>query len=292
MIVAWGQAPDGAPPMPFWHFGNKCGHDPARPLLDNPVPPPVDVPPVLVDRLGELDQIYYDRRVLPQLGKARSEIRESVVRLLKAIIPRMDVLTQRVGHDPDEHGRMAGLLIRTLETLTGLTYSRIRRALRRLVTAGLATRHRIWAELKDEDGKLLKDEDGDQRFGGRASAMHLAGKIFRALKWNMRLGAAAKRAWQQRKKAKAAAAAAEPAAAIGRNAVQGELAQLARSMDAGKYFGPTESNERIRRHVDRAGFNDKVTAEGRRLVDLKLQLRQAHPDWTPEQIAAAVEPLK
>lgn len=92
--------------------GNRCGHQPERPVFLNWTPPKTkkDLPKQLQDILSAVDRYYFEPNIMPTLAyqsssrnkdgsyrQNRSEIRESEVAMLKAVYTKTDWASTRVG---------------------------------------------------------------------------------------------------------------------------------------------------------------------------------------------------
>lgn len=128
------------------NFGNRCGHDPRAPQL-RPIHCPQEgkggLPPLLRLAVAALVEYYEKPNLLPTLNNAngkssqqRSERREALIRILSAIIHRMDIASLRVGV-PRSDGSFYDYSIAELAEAAGLEFKRAQRAISDLKTAGL-----------------------------------------------------------------------------------------------------------------------------------------------------------
>lgn len=252
--------------------GNRCGHDPASPRLDPRESPSERLPPVLYDVMGAIENLFWMRHSaqFADIGEARrSEICEAMVLIGKALIARMDLVTKRVG-SPRADGTVVGVTAERLAEITGLHISRVNRALAEFAAAGWMTSCQP-CELK-----------ADGTYRGYPAIRAFLPRMFLALRVNLKLAAAAKRASDERKAARELAQ--RGAAELHRERLQRERARLERRNAArmkriagGRRLGDSGSDQDER---------------GRRLAELQLQLRRANPQWPPERLRAeALEQL-
>ena len=154
----------------MYSSGNKCGHDPLKPrLISYRNPHRIEdwdddndrddfghkkKSRFFYDVDAALDDFYNFPRMLPNLGmmwkedgsqkKRRSELRESTTAVLKTIIHHMDMTSNRFGY-PSKDGFIY-YDIKFIQKHSGLSYSRVKRALKALVRSGYIERKKRWTE--------------------------------------------------------------------------------------------------------------------------------------------------
>lgn len=247
--------------------GNGCGHDRENPRLDPLELSSERLPVVLFDIQAATENVFYQRHheAFADIGEARrSEICEAMVLVLKAEVARMDIVTKRIGR-PRNDGSVVGIPADRLAEITGLNISRLNRALRELHDAGWMTSCQP-CELKS---------DGTYR--GYPAIRTLTPRLFRVLRVNLKLDAAAKKESIARKERAQARQAAAGAAASARLARQ--VHRMNKKMDSRRLDRPIPQRTR-----DEAERN-------LRLNTLMVDLRSKHPEWPPEQIRAAAREL-
>jgi hypothetical protein len=125
-------------------FGNRCGHVCAAPTLDPTRPIPVGrggYPRILAVAAERIEAFYSAPEVLPSLAlnatssQKRSERREALVRLLKAILKFTDLVSLTVAVR-DAQAALCNISIGTLAKHADLEPRRAERALSDLATAG------------------------------------------------------------------------------------------------------------------------------------------------------------
>ena len=138
--------------------GNRCGHDPARPILlgiNNPFPKGKGGFPLLLHKAIERLQTYFDRPgLLPSLNLAngsarqqRSERREACIQVLSSLLYRLNLTTLCVGI-PTASG-FVNLSVAVLGKQTTLGEKRVDRALRDLKRSGILTISQPRCQKKD-----------------------------------------------------------------------------------------------------------------------------------------------
>lgn len=122
--------------------GNRCGHNPNQPKFL--VQPHAQKAPKFIARARELVELYYSRLkelvaldTLNPHRKKRSERREAIIQVLKALIKYLDLVTLTVGI-PTKDGQ-AGLTLLRLHKETSISWSRFKRAIADLREAGFLT---------------------------------------------------------------------------------------------------------------------------------------------------------
>jgi hypothetical protein len=125
-------------------FGNRCGHCPASPTLDLTRPIPVGpggYPRILAVAAERIEAFYSAPEALPSLAltptssQKRSERREALIRLLKAILKFTDLVSLTVAVR-DAQAALHNITIGTLAKHADLEPRRAERALSDLATAG------------------------------------------------------------------------------------------------------------------------------------------------------------
>lgn len=128
--------------------GNFCGHNPLKPafILARPANKGKGGLPPIITLAMERVKDYYNHptKLIPSLNLAngsarmqRSERREACIRLIAALLKRMDLVSLRVGI-PTETGFMSYTVDYIAED-TGMTLKRVERALKDLKGAGIIT---------------------------------------------------------------------------------------------------------------------------------------------------------
>ena len=162
----------------MYSSGNKCGHDPKHPrLISFRNPHSVENWDSAIDRddFGHrkkskffyrtdaaLDDFYNYPKMLPRLGmmfteqgdkKRRSELRESTTAVLKCMIHYMDMTTNRFGYASKDGFQYYNIPF--IQMHTGLSFSRVKRALKQLVKSGYIKRSKRWTERQAGKFKSL-----------------------------------------------------------------------------------------------------------------------------------------
>ena len=138
--------------------GNRCDHDPTRPILlgiNDPFPKGKGGFPLLLHKAIERTQTYFDRPgLLPSLNLAngsprqqRSERREACIQVLSSILYRLNITTLCVGI-PTTSG-FVNLSVATLGKQTTLGEKRVDRALQDLKRSGILTISQPRCQKKD-----------------------------------------------------------------------------------------------------------------------------------------------
>jgi hypothetical protein len=126
--------------------GNRCDHVPASPTLDlrRPIPVgPGGYPRILAVAAEKVETFYSEPKVLPSLAvlnptasQKRSERREALIRLLKAVLKFVDLVSLTVAVR-DVDGILRNITVTTLAKHADLEHRRAERALGDLAAAGL-----------------------------------------------------------------------------------------------------------------------------------------------------------
>lgn len=144
--------------------GNYCGHNPLQPVFTLPAPARKGkggIPRVLTLCSERLTNYYYNpRKIIPSLDLAngsqrqqRSERRESCIRLMSALLKRVELASLRVGI-PTNSGFMS-YTVDYITTDTGMNQKRVERALSDLKKAGIVTVSQPREKLPDGSFKGL-----------------------------------------------------------------------------------------------------------------------------------------
>jgi hypothetical protein len=190
--------------------GNRCGHNPARPVLQLVRPTSERMHPLISEAMLSIEKLFYNQREFPELGGRRSERREAVVRVGKALIYRMDLETMRVGELRSD-GYVAGIPVRQLAAWTGLSQWRVERAISDLKRAHYGTAKQPRELVTDAGGEPLRDDKGKKRYRGLAAIRTVSRRLFARLHLRVALLVAQRSKARRREREAAAAAAASPA---------------------------------------------------------------------------------
>ncbi len=125
--------------------GNRCGHVPESPTLEIARPIPVGLggyPRILAVAAEKVETFYSEPEVLPSLAvlnpttsQKRSERREALIRLLKAVLKFVDLVSLTVAVR-DGDGILRNITVATLAKHADLEHRRAERALSDLAAAG------------------------------------------------------------------------------------------------------------------------------------------------------------
>ncbi len=245
--------------------GNRCGHDRERPNLDPRELPSERLPPVLYDAIESIGNLYWQRhhRRFADIGEARrSEICEAMVRVGRFLFARMDIVTKRVG-SPRADGVVVGVTAERIAEGTGLSLSRVNRALAEFAAAGWMNSCQP-CELK-----------ADGTYRGYPAIRTFNHRCFEVLRCSIKLAAAATAAHKKRKAARELAEKGEHE--LQRQRLQRERARLERRNAA--------RMKRISGGIPLAGVDQDERAQ--QLAAVQLQIRAANPQWPPERVRAA-----
>jgi hypothetical protein len=174
-------------------FGNRCGHDPARPQLDLARETSARMLAFITAAMAAVEGFFHERskKRFPELLARgdrrfkRSERCEAIVRVLKCLLYFMDVVTLRVGLTR-ANDRCIGITEDRIVQWTGLSYSRVQRALADLRAAGFLF------------SAQPRDVRGDGRFVGLAAVRTLSKTFFRRIGLSIRLELEQKRGYKRR----------------------------------------------------------------------------------------------
>lgn len=159
--------------VPTW--GNRCGHDKDNPnfsfaenlgLTDK-------THTVIKDIVERIEDYYYDPDKLPFIEasrstdrQVRSERREAIIKTLKALLKHLDLRTMRV----IDYKSDTPVIIKNIYKVSGLSFSRFKRAWLTLVHSGL---FKSIPQVEKET-----DSDGNDRFRGLPSIKFMSKKLF------------------------------------------------------------------------------------------------------------------
>jgi hypothetical protein len=187
-----------------------------------------------------------------------------MVQIVKAGLSRMDICTRRIG-SPRTDGTVVGVTAERLAEITGLSLSRVNRALAELIAAGWMTSCQP-CELK-----------ADGTYRGYPAIRTFTIRFFEVIRCSIKLSIAAAKAHKERKAARDLAEHGE--AELQRQRLQRERARLERRNAArmkriagGRRLGNTDADQDERGH---------------RLAELQIEIRAANPQWPPERWRAA-----
>jgi hypothetical protein len=122
----------------IWDFGNRCGHRRESPRLRLAREPKRRRPPLVRKLMSCAERLYWRTRILGMAGvAARSELREAIVLVIKALLLNWDQVTSRVLWGPDGGGQRFGVPLEVIASWTGLNIGRVVRAVAALRHAGL-----------------------------------------------------------------------------------------------------------------------------------------------------------
>jgi hypothetical protein len=173
--------------------GNRCGHDPAHPQLDLARETSARMLAFITAAMATVEAFFHDRRNRPfpellVLGGCRfkrSERCEAIVRVLKCLLYFMDMVTLRVGlARANDH--CIGITEQRIAGWTGLSFSRVQRALADLRAAGFLF------------SRQPRETRADGSFIGLAAVRTLSKNLFRRLGLSIRLELEQKRAHKRR----------------------------------------------------------------------------------------------
>lgn len=248
--------------------GNRCGHNPLRPVLElqSPIRVGKGGLPRILSLAKECVIKYFDKpNVLPTLNgsnlslrQQRSEQREACIQVMEALLKYCDIATLRVGIPNGEKFR--NITIDFLVKQTNLTKRRVERAIHNIKKAGI---------LISVQPRRTKD-NGEIR--GLPALRFLSEHFFAALGLRGILQAERKKALKRRKKAIAARKQEEERSITSRKI--GNLNLLARSM--GNVL-------RRSKKVSVPSLHSKYTAEEREAKRQEMlmqgQVMRDNPDW-------------
>jgi len=260
-------------------FGNRCGHNPADPTLEITRPIPVGpggYPRILAVAAERIEGFYSEPESLPSLAlspnssQKRSERREALIRLLKAIFKFLDLVTLTVAvRDTDK--ALHNITIATLADHADLDLRRAERALRDLASAGF---------IFIIEQRISVPEGG---FRSVAGIKRISPALFSAL--GLPVALKLERTKAQKRLADRKAQASPPSPNSAQPAAQQESFQFAiRNLTAGILqpgHGIIKRPQRVQPERD--------MERQRRWIGLAVKLREEHPDWPADQIRAAAD---
>ena len=262
--------------------GNFCGHDPRNPHLElvKPVKKgPGGLPRILTLCMEKL-RGFYDapRKTLPSLDLAngssrqmRSERRESSVLVGQALISRMDLETMKVGTPTP-----SGFLNYTLAAIakdTGLSRKRVSRVMTDFKAGNLVTVTEIRKQLADGSWRAI------------AAVKRVSQHLFEALGLATMLKRERENA-RRRREARQLEAERAPAS----QAAKGRLVLVLGSLFQKRTQRRRQLNDSPSRSPPPASLPDAFAV--RKRLQLKaLEVMQAHPDWSRNQVYAEAERL-
>jgi hypothetical protein len=189
-------------PIPW---GNGCGHNPATPNFDLVLKPVQNLYPFLLKCCEKIEQYYFDNSTLPTVQRSRWNKRlkrmstrkhrtdgaEGFVRLVKACLVRMDVLSLRVGIPQDNNG-FTPYSFGQLCYATGHRYDRLDRHRALGARAGVWSVHRRASQQEDgqwkgEDAIIHFNEAFFRRLGLLDELKRLQKAIYKRLKKRVRI---------------------------------------------------------------------------------------------------------
>ncbi len=196
----WGQRRDGTEYTP------TCEHDRARPRLELERPISDRMPDVIFKLLERIERIYTHPHEFPEFAFSwmsrarRSQRREALVLVGKAMLLRMDLASFRVGEPIPGTSYFKGIPISKYVEWTGLTPSRAARAVEDFTWATYQTgkvdkRGRLCAPQPREE---KEDPTGLHVFRARPAVRQFRPTLFRRLRLTFEVNAAQKRASDKR----------------------------------------------------------------------------------------------
>jgi len=246
--------------------GNFCFHDPVHPALEMAIDMPKNSYEVIKDACERLKQFYKSPSMFQSLNlangssrKMRSERREAVVRVSQTLIKFTELATLRVGQ-PTSQG-FANYSYNVLVTHSGLSYSRVRRAMKDLQKAGFVSVKRLYEIDPD-----------DRSYKGKPAVKCINVQLFEALG----LGDALQTA---------------------RDYASDQLKQIGKQVKG--YTRTGKAKQRLLNAMTtpklpplkRTYQTDLPTTPDRITQETALGYKQKHPDWSVEQCYEAAEKL-
>jgi hypothetical protein len=227
--------------------GNRCGHDPRDPRLELARR---SKKPLVKRTHALLRRAYWDPRILPQLGKPRSEGRENALSVLCALVHHVEFASLRVLLPPSDTGDVAGVDRKRLRALTGMRLCRIDRGIRRLKET------RILIPTKQP-----REQYAPGRFRGYAARPRIDARLWPQIGLGEQFDAEQAEAVIRQRKLRAQWAAAAAAALVKRGARR-VLRQL-----PGEYLIPADQMQRF--------------------INVQWRLREQHREWSLDDVRAA-----
>lgn len=237
------------------------------------------MPPVIYKLIDRCEHIYTQPHEFPEFSfswlsrERRSQRREALALVAKALVLRMDLASQRVGKAIPGTPYLQGLPIEQLAAWAGLNYSRAARAVQDFTRATyqsgkLDKRGRLCAPQPKET--TTDPATGERGYRSRPAVRRFERLFFRRLGVTFEVDAAAKRASAKRKEA------AEKDAAA-----RADVARLERArLHAIRETRILEQRSAATRAAEASGGEEE--AARRRHVVILFHVRLKHPDWTQE----------
>ena len=137
--------------------GNRCGHDRQHPIVKLVYEVSSSIPKVLQEFCSRVERFNFDRHCLSPLRLAknskrlrRSESAESITLVLKCIGKYTDLVTFKVGYY--HRNRWINLSYKKIARVTGLSVSRVQRAMSELQRGGFIGVHEIREKVINQHG--------------------------------------------------------------------------------------------------------------------------------------------
>jgi len=280
---------------------NSFGHDRRNPRLELVRKIPEHMPPFIYKAMAAVDRIFHHPKEFRELTKSidrrrRTERLEAIVLLLKAEILRTDLAALVIGQGAGDGEHVGGISVRQLAEWCGLRAPckprhpgrerkrehlspRTERAFGDLMRAGWQLGKR------DSAGRLcpyqFREQEvdpvtGESRWRGHPAIRRWNPLFFHRLGLKVELELAQAKARAKRSTARADARAAAAAAAAAE--ISAEL-RIPKIRDAPRGGPPLE--------LGRPAAPPATSEEtARRLVELQLRARLAHPEWSADAIRA------
>jgi hypothetical protein len=259
-------------------FGNRCGHNTADPTLDvtRPIPiGPGGYPRILAVAAERIEAFYCEPEGLPSLAvndtssQKRSERREALIRLLKAIFKFLDLVSLTVAVR-DTQAALQNLTIDTIAKHADLELRRAERALSDLAGAGF-----IFTSQK-----RIRNPDGG--FRSVPALKRVSPALFAAL--GLEVALKLERTKAQKRLAASTAAHSSPSPGSPRPAVQQESFTFA-------FHNLTDNIRQFTQEIlhQQRGQPEMDIERQRRWNAIALTLREEHPDWPADQIRFAAD---
>jgi len=259
-------------------FGNRCGHVPLSPTLDisRPIPiGPGGYPRILAVAAERAEGFYAEPKVLPAIAvnpsssQKRSERKEGVIRLLKAILKFLDLVSLTIAVRDAETG-LRNITIPTLAKHADLELRRAERALRDLASAGF---------LFTVQQRIRSSEGG---FRSVPAIKRVSPALFSALGLQVALKLERAKA-QKRLARRRAETPPHPAPSPQPDCQQESFIFAVRNLET-TLLQRTRTIPREKRDQP-----DRNMERQRRWNAIALELRDQHPDWPAQDIRAAAD---
>jgi len=261
-------------------LGNRCGHIPASPTLEVVRPIPVGLggyPRILAVAAERVETFYSEPEVLPSLGvlnptasQKRSERREALIRLLKAVLKFVDLVSLTLAVR-DAEGALRNITVATLAKHADLEHRRAERALSDLAAAGML----VTLEQR------IRHPDGG--FRSVPAIKRVSPALFSAFGLEVALRLERKKA--QKRLARRNAKAPRPQSAIETASRQASFTFAVRNLTANLVqFGRSVLGKQ-----QQHGHGDRDPERQRRWNAVAIGLREQHPDWPADDIRSAAD---